>query len=72
MCSVLFRGFGVVDGWMDGWMQVRAVVFGGCKWDPDGVFVCSNDLYAYSLDENRWEEIIPESDIDSSACAGES
>lgn len=47
------------------------MVFGGCKWDADGMFGCSNDLYAYSLEENRWEEIIPKSDSDSYACVGE-
>eukprot|EP00903_Cladosiphon_okamuranus_P007945 g7670.t1 len=51
--------------------KVRAVVFGGCKWDSDGMFVCSNDLYAYSLEENRWEEIIPKSDSDAFACAAD-
>ncbi|CAM9724991.1 unnamed protein product [Pylaiella littoralis] len=51
--------------------QVRAVVFGGCKWDSEGTFSCSNDLYAYDLEGNVWEEIIPESDADAYACKGE-
>ncbi|CAM9228315.1 unnamed protein product [Ectocarpus sp. 8 AP-2014] len=52
----------------DGENEVRAVVFGGCKLAPDGVFSCSNDLYAYDLATNRWEEIIPKSDADAFAC----
>lgn len=45
------------------------MVFGGCK-DSGGVFSCSNDLYAYDLERNVWEEIIPESDADAYACEG--
>ncbi|CAM9536590.1 unnamed protein product [Ectocarpus sp. 4 AP-2014] len=52
----------------DGENEVRAVVFGGCKIAPDGVFSCSNDLYAYDLATNRWEEIVPKSDADAFAC----
>ncbi|CAM9432539.1 unnamed protein product [Ectocarpus sp. 6 AP-2014] len=52
----------------DGENEVRAVVFGGCKLAPDGVFSCSNDLYAYDLATNRWEEIVPKSDADAFAC----
>eukprot|EP00752_Nemacystus_decipiens_P005537 g5009.t1 len=64
-------GGGGGGGGSAGQSQVRAVVFGGCKWDSDGMFVCSNDLYAYSLEENKWEEIIPKSDADSYACAAD-
>lgn len=52
-------------------MKVRAVVFGGCQPDESGVFACSNDLYAYDLQEDKWDTIKPKSDADASACACE-
>ncbi|CAM9715183.1 unnamed protein product, partial [Laminaria digitata] len=55
---------------MDEEKQVRAVVFGGCRWGSDGKFTCSNNLHAYDLEGGQWEEISPKSDADAGACAG--
>lgn len=46
------------------------MVFGGCEWDSDEKFTCSNDLHAYDLEEDKWEKIYPKSDADAEACAG--
>lgn len=37
----------------------------------DGIFECSDELYAYDVVEDTWEKIVPKSDEDANACTCE-